>query len=179
MGMVRSSITVTAAGAAVETTAAADADLSPVPAGVNIPTENVAVAQVNRDIGYQMVTINLKDDGFEPSIIVVQRDIPTNWIINNDSLDKGNSRLIVPAYLSQLDIEVGDNGIQFMPAESFDFSTGDNIYYGYVKVVDDINNINIEGIKKEAGDFETLIYPDAYFDSVSQGGGCCGRRNNG
>jgi hypothetical protein len=62
-----------------------------------------------------------------------------------------------------------------MPVQDFEFSTVDNIYYGYVKVVDDINQIDGESIKREVADFETLIYPEAYFDAVSRGGGgCCG-----
>jgi hypothetical protein len=181
MGMIRSSITVVAPGEIIAE--ASPANLTPVPAGVTIPTDNVAIAEVNREAGYQVVSINLRDSGFEPAVLVVQRGIPANWIINNDSLDEGNYRLVVPAYLAQLDMEAGDNGIQFVPSESFDFSTGDNVYYGYVKVVEDINDIDIKGIKGEAGDFETLVYPEAYFDSLSRDGsrgsrGCCGRSDS-
>jgi hypothetical protein len=172
MGMIRSSITVVAQGESIA--AENPAVLTPLPAGVSIPTDSVAIAEVNRDAGYQVVSINLRDSGFEPAVLVVQRGIPANWIINNDSLDEGNYRLIVPAYQALLDMEAGDNGIQFVPGESFDFSTGDNVYYGYVKVVDDINNIDIPGIKGEAGDFETLVYPDAYFEEQANQGGCCG-----
>ncbi|GHV79499.1 heavy metal-associated domain-containing protein [Spirochaetia bacterium] len=174
MGMIRSSITVVAPG---ETIADAAPDvLTPIPAGVIIPTDNAAIAEVNRDAGYQVVRINLRDSGFEPAVLVVQRGIPTNWIINNDSLDEGNYRLIVPAYLALLDMEAGDNGIEFVPDESFDFSTGDNVYYGYVKVVDDINNIDINAVKGEVDAFETQVYPEAYFEAQANQGGCCGGR---
>ncbi|GHV76194.1 heavy metal-associated domain-containing protein [Spirochaetia bacterium] len=174
MGMIRSSITVVAQG---ETIADTSPDvLTPIPAGVTIPTDNVAIAEVNRDAGYQVVSINLRDSGFEPAVLVVQRGIPTNWIINNDSLDEGNYRLIVPAYFALLDMEAGDNNIQFMPGESFDFSSGDNVYYGYVKVVDDINNIDINAVKGEVDAFETQVYPEAYFEAQANQGGCCGGR---
>jgi hypothetical protein len=53
-----------------------------------------------------------------------------------------------------------------------DFSTGNNIFYGYVKIVDDINNVDIEAIKAEVANFETLIYPDGYFEVAMNGGGC-------
>jgi sulfite exporter TauE/SafE/copper chaperone CopZ len=174
MGMIHSSITVVAQGTAIaEETFNDSANNAPVPAGVNIPTDTAAVAQFSQDIGYQVVTINLRDSGFEPSIIVVQKDIPVNWVINNNSLDEGNNLLIVPAYLAQLEIEAGNNGIQFMPSESFDFSTGDNVYYGYVKVVDDIGSIDMDGIKNEVSGFETLIYPDTYFEASDNQGVCC------
>ncbi|GHU13129.1 hypothetical protein FACS1894161_2770 [Spirochaetia bacterium] len=107
---------------------------------------------------------------------MLQRRVPTVWTINNNSLDPGNSRLIFPAYYQQLDMEQGDNIIQLMPIDDFDFSTGDSVFYGYVKVVDDLNNVDTEVIKEEVGNFETQIYPDAYFEAAAaQGGGCCGR----
>jgi sulfite exporter TauE/SafE/copper chaperone CopZ len=174
MGMIRSSITVVAAGESV--TAEAEPDTAPKPAGVTIPADTIAVAEINRDGGFQQVSINLRDDGFSPSVIVMQRGLQTEWTINNDSLDEGNSALIFPVYYAQLDMENGDNIITLLPFLDFEFYTADSVYYGYVKVVDDINTINIEAIKAEAAAYETLIYPDAYFDQVSRGGGgCCGR----
>jgi hypothetical protein len=41
-----------------------------------------------------------------------------------------------------------------------------------VKIVDDINNVDVEAIKAEVTNFETLIYPDGYFDIAINGGGC-------
>jgi hypothetical protein len=32
--------------------------------------------------------------------------------------------------------------------------------------------VDIESVKAEVADFETLIYPEAYFDNAS-GSGCC------
>jgi plastocyanin domain-containing protein len=178
MGMIRSSITVIAQDqwSADGTSAESDdsAAFAPVPAGVLIPVESAVIAVLNNETGFQELTINLRDSGFEPALIIVQKNIPVNWTINNDSLDEGNSTLIVPTYLARLDVENGNNVIQFMPLEDFDFSTGDNIYYGYVKVVDDINNFDMNTIKGEVGNFETLIYPEAYFEASAQGG-CCAR----
>ncbi|MDR3343129.1 MAG: sulfite exporter TauE/SafE family protein [Treponema sp.] len=168
MGMIRSTITVVAEG---ETAAEGEPDINPTPAGVSIPTDAIAIAEMNGE-GWQTVTINLRDEGFDPAILVVQRNIPVAWIIKNDSLDEGNSGLIVPAYYAKVEIAQGDNVIQFMPSEDFDFSTVDNIFYGYVKVVDAINTIDSEAIKAEVSEFETLMYPDAYFDALSQGA-CC------
>ncbi|MDR0706751.1 MAG: sulfite exporter TauE/SafE family protein [Treponema sp.] len=168
MGMIRSSITVVEEGqsaADVEEPAVAAS-----PSGVAIPTENVALAEIQEE-GYQVVKINLRDDGIDPAIVVVQRNIPARWIINNDSRDPGNNLLIFPAYYSRLDMEQGENVVQFLPAGDFDFSTGDNVFYGYVKVVDDLERADIEAIKAEASEFETLLYPDAYFDAAGRCGG--------
>jgi hypothetical protein len=68
----------------------------------------------------------------------------------------------------------GDNVIQLMPIEDFDFSTGDNVFYGFVKVVEDLNAVDMEAIKAEVAEYETLIYPDAYFEAVALGVGCYG-----
>ncbi|MDR2786664.1 MAG: sulfite exporter TauE/SafE family protein [Treponema sp.] len=170
MGMIRSSITVVEEGQSPA--AVGEPELEPVPAGAAISTDSVALAEL-REGGFQAVTIALRDDGIEPAVLVLQRGIPTAWTIVNDSRDPGNSRLIFPAYYTQIDMEPGNNTIQLTPARDFDFSTADNVFYGYVKVVDDLNTVDIEAVKAEAADIETLIYPDAYFDVQSSG--CCGR----
>jgi plastocyanin domain-containing protein len=174
MGMIRSSITVVEEGQILA--APAEPDTAPSPAGVTIPTDRVALAEIQEG-GYQTVSIDLRDDGIDPAILVLQRGIPAVWTINNDSLDPGNSRLVFPAYYTQIDMEQGDNGIQLTtPSEDFDFSTADNIFYGYVKVVDDLAAVDIEAVKAEVAEFETLIYPGAYFEAAYSGqGSCCAR----
>jgi plastocyanin domain-containing protein len=163
MGMIRSSITVVAEGESVEA-ATGGGDMTPVPAGVTIPADEFAVAQMQEGGRYQSVTINLRDEGLEPAVLVVERAVPVLWTINNDSLDPGNGSLIFPAYYAQLEMRQGDNAIQLMPEGDFDFSTADNVFYGYVKVVDDITNIDAAAIKAEIADYETLIYPAAWFE---------------
>ncbi|MDR2740775.1 MAG: sulfite exporter TauE/SafE family protein [Treponema sp.] len=174
MGMIRSSITVVEEGQSPADIA--EPDTAPSPAGVTIPTDRIAPAEIQEGGSWQAVTTRLRDDGIDPAVLVLQRGIPAVWTINNDSLDPGNSRLVFPAYYTQIDMEQGDNGIQLMPSEDFDFSTADNVFYGYVKVVDDLADVDIEAIKAEAAEFETLIYPDAYFEAAYAGqGSCCAR----
>ncbi|MDR1586297.1 MAG: heavy metal transporter, partial [Treponema sp.] len=167
------SITVVAEGESLVTEK--EPDLNPVPAGVVIPVDSIAVAKFEKaeNFDYQTVTINLRDDGFEPSVLLMQKGLPALWIINNDSLDPGNSRLIVPSAYAQLDLTQGDNALQLMPFEDFDFSTADNVFYGYVKVTDDIGGADIDAIKAEVSNHETMIYPDAYFEQAAQGMSCC------
>ncbi|MDR2070934.1 MAG: sulfite exporter TauE/SafE family protein [Treponema sp.] len=173
MGMIRSSITVVEEGQAPADTGGDG--LSPSPAGVTIPAGSVALAEIREDGRYQTVKTSLRDDGIEPAILVMQRGIPAAWTINNDSLDPGNSRLIFPAYYTHLDMEQGDNTVQLMPVEDFDFSTADNVFYGYVKVVDDLDTADIDAIKEEVSDYETLIYPDSYFEAAARSVSCCVR----
>jgi sulfite exporter TauE/SafE/copper chaperone CopZ len=171
MGMIRSSITVVEEGQNLAD--AGESGLKPSPAGAAIPTDKIALAEIQEG-AYQRVKTNLRDDGIDPAIMVVQRGLPVSWLINNDSLDPGNSRLIFPAYYTQIDMAQGDNEINFIAAEDFDFSSADNVFYGYVKVVDNLNNVDIETIKAEVSEHETLIYPEAYFETAAQGAACCG-----
>jgi sulfite exporter TauE/SafE/copper chaperone CopZ len=174
MGMIRSSITVVAEGEGLAETKT-ETGLDPSPAGVAIPTGSIALAETSEDGSYQVVKTALRDDGIEPAIIVVQRGLPAAWIINNDSLDPGNNRLIFPAHYARIDMKQGDNAIPFIPAYDFDFSTADHVFYGYVKVVEDLTNVDIEVVKAEAAGHETLIYPDAYFEAAYTGQGSCCR----
>jgi sulfite exporter TauE/SafE/plastocyanin domain-containing protein/copper chaperone CopZ len=175
MGMVRGSITVLAEGESAAGSKAASG-LEPAPAGVSISTKKVELASVKEGGRYQTAAITLKDDGIEPAVIVLQKDVPALWTVNNDSLDSGNSSLVFPVYHERLDIEPGENVIQFLPYDDFDFSTADNVFYGFVKVVEDLNNVDLDAVKEQAEETETLIYPDAWFEQDAPPG-CCARQD--
>jgi len=171
MGMIRSSITVVAEGEAIA--GMPEPSVTPVPAGVDIPTDAVALARVMEN--FQAVEIRLTDDGFEPAIVVMQRRLFALWNIDIDSPDPGNSSLVFPAYYSVREAGQGVNQIRIIPSFDFEFSTGDNVFYGYVKVVDDIGDVDIEAIRAQVAGHETMIYPEAYFEAAvggGTGGGC-------
>jgi plastocyanin domain-containing protein len=172
MGMIRSSITVVEEGAVAADAGANEDIFKLTPAGVVIPNNEIALSEYIDEEKIQMVKIDLRDDGFSPAVIAVQRDIPTLWVINNNSLEEGNNELIFPAYYAKISMQDGDNTIQLLPTDDFDFSTADNVYYGFVKVVDDIRNVDTAAIKNEVADWETQVYPDEYF-AQGPGGGCC------
>ncbi|MDR1143542.1 MAG: sulfite exporter TauE/SafE family protein [Spirochaetaceae bacterium] len=171
MGMIRSSVTVTAPG---ETAAENDPGSEPVPAGVTIPSGAIAVAELSEDGRFQTLSIALTDDGFEPAVLAVQKNLPVLWTIVNDSLDPGNSRLLFPVYYTAVDMKQGENGIQFIAEEDFEFSTVDNVFYGYVKAVEDLRNINPDAVRADVSAHETLIYPEAYFEA-GPSASCCAR----
>ena len=162
MSMIHSTITVLAPGESVADFK--EPDRTPKPAGVAIPVDALAIAQIEDGGKYQSVEIALTDDGFEPAIVVAQRGLPVLWTINVNSLDPGNGSIIFPAYFSRLETDQGANPIQLIPTTDFDFSTEDNVFYGYVKIVNDITNVDIDAVKAEVENHETLIYPDAYFE---------------
>lgn len=186
MGMIRGSIIVTEPGAApTENTGDGSADAyagdeiagysDPVPAGYTIPTDKVSIAKETKDEygdTIQEVTIELTDKGFSPAIVIVKAGLNVQWnIINLASGAENEINLLVPNYATQLLLGKGENPLFFYPEDDFDFSTGDNTFYGYVKVVDDIAKTDIAAIKEEIGKFETLVWPPETFQSAGGSGG--------
>jgi sulfite exporter TauE/SafE/copper chaperone CopZ/plastocyanin domain-containing protein len=166
MGMIRSSITVVEQGAdpeAAASSAAAKPNVTLAPAGVTIPADRIAIAEKNEAQGFQTAAINLRDDGITPAVVVLERFVPAAWIINNESLDPGNAALLFPAYSRRIPMQQGENVINIMPQADFDFSTLDNVFYGYVKVVDDLDTLDLDALRTEIAEWETQIYPEEYF----------------
>ncbi|MDR0840100.1 MAG: sulfite exporter TauE/SafE family protein [Christensenellaceae bacterium] len=179
MGMIRSSITVVAGeGAQGNTTAAGTAPVAPptiiedaaqtepVAANVSIPADSLAIATIDGDIQY--VDIELTDEGFSPAVVVVQAGIDVDWTIHNTSARAGNETLLVPTYFAQVPMDFGDIPLYLYPTSSFDFSTGDNAFYGFVKVVRDLNRIDQAAIKKEVAGYQTLIWPPETFSQEEE-----------
>ncbi len=117
-----------------------------------IPTDNVVVAEVFED-GTQSVEITYDENGFSPAVIIVQNGLKTVWNIKGSNVDSNQSTLLFPYYNALLDVLEGDNPVNFIPDLDFDFFSSDGSYYGYVKVVDDINNVDIEAIKEEISQY--------------------------
>jgi len=157
MAMIHGTITVLAEGESVADTS----DTAPKPAGVKIPADTIAVAQIADNI--QTVAIHLGDKGFDPAVVVMQRQLPALWTISVDSVDSGGSVIIFPVYYAMIETEQGENQLRLVPTEDFEFYTVDNLFFGYVKIVDDITGVDVDAVKKEAANFKTLVYPEAYF----------------
>ena len=122
----------------------------------------------------QEVGIELTDNGFSPAVIVVQRDLPVYWNIENNLTDAENgTNLLAPYYSTQLTLGAGDNLLSLYPSESFDVSTGDNRFYCYVKVVEDLSVVDASTVREEVDAYEPLIYPSEVFES--SGMSCCGQ----
>ncbi|MFT4146633.1 MAG: sulfite exporter TauE/SafE family protein [Mobilitalea sp.] len=182
MGMIRSKITVvdsldssenssSSANNSSDDSASVDGleDLNNLLDDIQIPTEQLAIAELKED-GTQAVKINFDNEGLSPAVVVVQRGVEANWNINAVDIDSSKSTLIFPIYGAILDVEDGENPINFIPEQDFSFSTSDNTIYGYVKVVDDIGNIDEAAIKKEVSEYRPS--EDASFYENS-GGSCC------
>lgn len=167
MGMIHANIFVTD-GSEGDSNVAQEEITSPIPAGITIPTETIAIAEKSAENEVQEVSISLTEEGFEPAIVVVEAGMNVIWNIENTLT---NAELLAPYCLTKLSLSVGTNQLALYPSESFEVSTGDNQFYAYVKVVEDIDSIDEESIRQEVSQFETLIYPSSIFESF--GASCC------
>lgn len=120
-----------------------------------IPTDELAVTKVVS--GKHFVEINVEENRFSPAVVVMQRGMETIWNLKGVKLNDSNSTLIFPKYNVQVNIREGDNTIFLIPDGDFDFTTADNTFYGYVKVIDDINEINIDAIKNEVNQYVPTV----------------------
>lgn len=106
--------------------------------------QDIAVAEIKD--GVQRVSIDVNDFGFSPPLVILQKDIKTEWIINGESLNGCNSSLVFPAYETRLDLQQGENLIELVPTEDFFFSCWMGMLFGYVGVVDDIDDFDLDPI---------------------------------
>jgi len=144
MGMIRSKITVVDD---ISSTDAFESGNDVEKSSYKIPTDKVAIAKITD--GKQVVEIDMEGDRFSPAVVVMQRGIETVWNINVVELNDSNSILIFPKYNAQVRMKEGENKVFLVPEGDFDFATFDNTFYGYVKVVDNINQVDVDKIKKE------------------------------
>lgn len=155
MGMIKSTITVVNDLGSASATSNSGNDSNPntltTTQQPKIPTDQVAVAQIKD--GKQTVKISMDDKGFLTAVVVMQAGVETNWIIDASKIGIGNSSLSFPSYNAQIPMKEGQNPIDFKPESDFDFSTTDGSFYGYVKVVPDINKIDLNAIKEEVKNY--------------------------
>lgn len=152
MGMIRSKITVVDD---INNYDASGTSQDSQKSDYKIPVDEIAVAKIADK--EQVVEINMEANRFSPAVVVIQRGIETTWNIKGVELNDQHSILVFPAYNAQINMQVGDNKILLIPDVDFDFGTADNAFYGYVKVVDDIDEIDIEAIKAEISQYVPTI----------------------
>lgn len=112
--------------------------------------------------GLQVVTITADDKGYSPNVIVLQKGLKVKFKFDPKSLNQCNSYVSFPEYGGGLDLSNGElETPELEVTEDFGFTCGMNMLNGYVKVVEDINNIDKESI---------LIDANAYVPLGSSGG---------
>lgn len=152
MGMIRSSIYVVEPGEEVDMKQLEREENTEAVADDVIPTDKIAVAQLEGET--QTVKVYMEDGRFTPAVVVLQEGIPTEWVIEVDQGVNGN--LAVPIYGGVINLQKGKNELSLVPYMDFEFADESFEYYGIVKVVSDINSINIDTIKQEVKEYELI-----------------------
>lgn len=103
---------------------------------------------------------------------MVQSGLDVEWIIENKATKANNFNLQVPLYKKQVPLNEAQNPLYLYPTQDFDFSNADNTAYGYVKVVDSLENIDTKAIQDEVKSYQTLIWPQETFESDTNTPSC-------
>lgn len=127
----------------------------------NIPTDNIQIAKDVNGIEEATVTVNNK--GYSPAVIVIEKGKEFKLKFNPEEINSCNYVINFPDYGGGIDLN-NDTETPVLTAESdFTFECAMSMLHGYVKVVDDINNVDIEAIKSEVENF---------VPASGSGGGC-------
>lgn len=128
-----------------------------------VPTDDIQVAKVAG--GIQEVTVTVNDQGYSPAAVIVQKGLKTKIKFNPEKINSCNYVVTFPEYNGQLDLSQGQTATpEITVTQDFTFQCGMGMLHGYVKVVDDIQHIDIKAIQKEIQKYKP-----------ASGGGCCGR----
>ena len=144
MGMISSTISVVED--VTKTTAVSQSDQP-----AQNSTGTVGVAKISG--GKQSVTTSVGSNGYTPGILVVQKGVPLVIHFDVQQLNSCNSFVVFPELGGQIDLTSQTSTPTFTPQSDFSFQCGMGMLGGYVKVVDDINKIDVNAIQKEAEDY--------------------------
>jgi len=130
-------------------------------AGGKIPTDDIQVAEVKDN--QQEVTVTVNDYGYSPAVVAVQKGVPLKIKFNTEKLNSCNNIVSFPEFQGELDLQNQKETPLITPDQDFTFQCWMGMLHGYVKVVDDINNVNLDDIKNEINN---------YTPAVGSAGGC-------
>lgn len=133
-------------------------------AGGKIPVDDIQLAKIKDN--QQEVTITVNNQGYSPAVVVLQKGVKAKIKFNTEQLNSCNNVVVFPEYQGQLNLQNGQTETPFItPEQDFTFQCWMGMLHGYVKVVDDINKVNLDDIKNEVKN---------YRPAGGSGGGCCG-----
>lgn len=97
--------------------------------------------------GTQYSELRISSFGFKNSIIIMQKNIQTEWTFIPSDIDDKTSSLFFPIYNAQLDLNDGKNeSVDLVPDIDIYFYTWLGDFLGFVILVDDIKNVNEDEI---------------------------------
>ncbi|NLY43504.1 MAG: heavy metal transporter [Clostridiaceae bacterium] len=113
---------------------------------------DIGVARITGDSQEIIITVNEK--GYSPAIVVLQKGIQAKIKFDVQQLDYCNAIVMFPEYNGQLDLTDGQIETPYLvPENDFTFRCWLGRLGGYVRIVEDINNVDLEKVKEEVQSF--------------------------
>jgi len=129
-----------------------------------IPVDVIQVAKRTGD--GQVAEVVVDANGYTPAVIVMKRGVKGKVKFVAGNLSSCNYVVNFPEYQGGLDLRQGQLETPFLEITSdFTFECGMGMLHGYVKVVDDTDNVDLRAVRAQVASFKPR--PGA--------GGCCGR----
>jgi sulfite exporter TauE/SafE/copper chaperone CopZ len=93
--------------------------------------------------GVQTVKITADYSGYTPSLVYIQKGIPTKFIIDGKQLSGCNNAIVIPSLNVEKELQEGENVVEFTPSDatSIDYSCWMGMIRGNIEVVDDISSV--------------------------------------
>lgn len=129
-----------------------------------IPTDVIQIAK--RTAEGQVADIVVDANGYSPAVIVMKRGVKGKVRFVPGSLSSCNYVVNFPDYRGGLDLRQGQLETPFLDITSdFTFECGMGMLHGYVKVVDDTDNVDLNAVRAQVASYKPR----------AGAGGCCGK----
>ena len=116
---------------------------------IKITKENKAVIKD----GKQIIKLKADSSGYSPNVVFIQKNMKTELVIESDEITSCNNEIVISSLNIRQKLKEGENIISFISKDDdINYSCWMGMLKGYIKVVDDINNIKSSDIDR-AKDF--------------------------
>ncbi|MFH1728188.1 MAG: sulfite exporter TauE/SafE family protein, partial [Pseudomonadota bacterium] len=101
--------------------------------------------------GYQIIRMDVTNNGWEPNKFILKKGVPVKWIINGKEINGCNNAIQVPKLGLKFDIKPGEQTIEFTPTEegTIPWSCWMGMIRGTFIIKGDIDLSNTADIQKE------------------------------
>lgn len=100
--------------------------------------------------GKQTIKISATNQGYTPSTVYIQKGVPTEFIIDGESINFCNNKIVIPSMNIQKSLSSGENIIEFTPDDKdINYSCWMGMLRGTIKVVDDLNSVDDSTIQND------------------------------
>ena len=122
-------------------------------AGGKIPVGDIQVAKLTAE--GQVADIIVNDSGYTPAVIVMQRGVKGKIRFVADKLSSCNYAVNFPEYQGGLDLSKGQLETPYLTiTEDFTFQCGMGMLHGYVKVVPDLAQVDLQAVRRQVAAFK-------------------------